>query len=168
MRSVLILCSLLSFSTVLFGADGASFDISPRQDLNFSTGWVFIPKDLPGVEQPGFDDYSFERVSVPHANILTPHETFVFRLPKWFASYALASQSDPLIYGPMVKILSSWRNNGRGKIYVASNASEVELLVNGKSLGRAKPMEFPHAPHIPCLFSRSAPTRQANSRPAPG
>ena len=90
MRSVLIFCSLLSFSTVLFGADGASFDISPRQNLNFSTGWVFIPKDLPGVEQPGFDDYSFERVSVPHANILTPHETFdpdMFRFVSWYRKH---------------------------------------------------------------------------------
>jgi beta-galactosidase len=90
MRSVLIFCSLLSFSTVFFGADGASFDISPRQNLNFSTGWVFIPKDLPGVEQPGFDDYSFERVSVPHANILTPHETFdpdMFRFVSWYRKH---------------------------------------------------------------------------------
>jgi beta-galactosidase len=90
MRSALILCSLMSFSTVLFGADGANFDISPRQDLNFSTGWVFIPKDLPGVEQPGFDDYSFERVSVPHANILTPHETFdpdTFRFVSWYRKH---------------------------------------------------------------------------------
>jgi beta-galactosidase len=52
----------------------------------------------------------------------------------------------------MVKILSTWRNNGGGKIYVASNAPEVELSVNGKSLGRAKPTEFPHAPHPLFLF----------------
>ncbi|MGD0008862.1 MAG: glycoside hydrolase family 2 TIM barrel-domain containing protein [Terriglobia bacterium] len=90
MRSVVILCSFLSLSTVLFGADVGSFDISPRQELNFSTGWVFIPKDLPGAEQPGFDDYSFERVSVPHANILTPHETFdpdMFRFVSWYRKH---------------------------------------------------------------------------------
>ena len=90
MRSVVILCSFLSFSTVLFRANVGSFDISPRQELNFSTGWVFIPKDLLGAEQPGFDDYSFERVSVPHANILTPHETFdpdVFRFVSWYRKH---------------------------------------------------------------------------------
>jgi len=73
---VVIVCFFLGSSSVLFGADVASFDISPRQDLDFSTGWVYIPKDLPGAEQQAFDDYSFERVSLPHANILTPHETF--------------------------------------------------------------------------------------------
>jgi len=90
MRSVFILCSFISFSTVLFGADIGSFDVSPRQELNFGTGWVFIPKDLPGADQPGFDDYSFERVSVPHANILTPHETFdpdMFRFVSWYRKH---------------------------------------------------------------------------------
>ena len=82
--------TFISFSTVLIGADGGSFDISPRHNLDFSTGWVFIPKDLPGAEQPGFDDYSFERVSVPHANILTPHETFdpdMFRFVSWYRKH---------------------------------------------------------------------------------
>jgi beta-galactosidase len=89
-RLAVILCSFLTFSTVLFGADGSSFDVSPRRDLNFSTGWVFIPKDPPGAEQPGFDDYAFERVSVPHANILTPHETFdpdMFRFVSWYRKH---------------------------------------------------------------------------------
>ena len=89
-RSVVILCTFISFSTVLFGADGGSFDISPRRHVDFSTDWVFIPKDLPGAEQPAFDDYSFERVSVPHANILTPHETFdpdMFRFVSWYRKH---------------------------------------------------------------------------------
>jgi beta-galactosidase len=71
----------------------------------------------------------------------------IFRLPKGFGAYALASQADASIYGPMVKIMSYWRNSDQGKIYVASNASEVELLINGKSLGRAKPTEFLHIPN---------------------
>jgi beta-galactosidase len=90
MRSAFIFCSLISFSTVFFGADVGSFDISPRQNQDFSTGWVFIPKDLPDAKQPGFDDYSFERVSVPHANILTPHETFdpdMFRFVSWYRKH---------------------------------------------------------------------------------
>lgn len=89
-RSVVILCTFISFSTVLIGADGGSFDISPRHNLDFSTDWVFIPKDLSGTEQPGFDDYAFERVSVPHANILTPHETFdpdMFRFVSWYRKH---------------------------------------------------------------------------------
>jgi len=58
--------------------------------MNFSTGWVFIPKDIPGAEQSEFDDYSFERVSVPHANIRTPHETFdpdMFRFVSWYRKH---------------------------------------------------------------------------------
>ena len=76
MWSVVILCCFLSLSPVLLGTEVGSFDTAPRQELNFSIDWVFIPKDLPGAEQPGLDDYSFERVSLPHANIRTPHETF--------------------------------------------------------------------------------------------
>jgi beta-galactosidase len=39
---------------------------------------------------------------------------------------------------------------------VASNSLEIELLVNGKSLGRAKPTEFPHVPHPLFLFKMDA------------
>ena len=97
-------------------------------------------------------DYNSPEFDTPVA--VTAHHCVddIFRLPKWFDSYALASQADPAIYGSMVKILSTWRHNGGGKIYVASNAPEVELLVNGKSLGRGKPTEFPHAPHPLFLF----------------
>ena len=97
-------------------------------------------------------DYNSPEFGTPVA--LTAHHCIddIFRLPKWFDSYALASQADPVIYGPLVKILSTWRHNGGGKIYVASNAPEVELLVNGKSLGHAKATEFPHAPHPLFLF----------------
>jgi beta-galactosidase len=89
-RSVTILSILINLSAVLFGADIGSFNISPRQEQNFSTGWVFIPKDIPGAERPELDDYAFERVSVPHANILTPHETFdpdMFRFVSWYRKH---------------------------------------------------------------------------------
>jgi beta-galactosidase len=56
----------------------------------------------------------------------------------------------------MVKIMSHWRNIGQGRIYVASNATEVELLINGKSRGRAKPLEFPHVPHPLFVFQVAA------------
>jgi beta-galactosidase len=89
-RWVVILCSFFSISSFLLGAGAGSFDISPRRELNFSTGWVFIPKDIPGAEQPEFDDNSFEHVSVPHANILTPHEAFdpdIFRFVSWYRKH---------------------------------------------------------------------------------
>jgi len=97
-------------------------------------------------------DYNSPEFNTPVA--VTAHHCVddIFRLPKGFSSYALASQADPSIYGPMVKIMSTWQDNSGGKIYVASNAPEVELFVNGRSLGRAKPTEFPHAPRPLFLF----------------
>jgi hypothetical protein len=71
-----VILSFFSFSQILLGSNFAHYDISPRRELNFSTGWMFIPKDVPGAERVEFDDDACERVSVPHANILTPHETF--------------------------------------------------------------------------------------------
>jgi beta-galactosidase len=71
-------------------AGGSRFDIAPRQELNFSTGWVFVPKDMAGAEQYEFDDHGFDRVSVPHANIITPHETFdpdMFRFVSWYRKH---------------------------------------------------------------------------------
>lgn len=112
--SAVILCSFLSFSTVLFGADATSFDVSPRQDRSFSTGWMFIPKDLPGAEQPGFDDYAFERVSVPHAIILTPHETFdpdMFRFVSWYRKHfrpAATSRTSASKWGSRVRPGRAW------------------------------------------------------------
>jgi beta-galactosidase len=85
---VVLFC--LSFSPLLFAADSARYDISPRREMNFSTGWMFIPKDAPGAERTDFEDESFERVSVPHANIVTPHETFdqdMFRFVSWYRKH---------------------------------------------------------------------------------
>ena len=77
-------------------AEAASpFDISPRREINFSTGWVFIPRDEPGAEKPEFDDAAFARVSLPHANIMTPHETFdpdLFRFVSWYRKHFRARE----------------------------------------------------------------------------
>src|SRR6516165_3861150 len=97
-------------------------------------------------------DYNSPEFNTPVA--VTAHHCVddIFRLPKYSDSHALASQVDPSLYGPMVKILSTWGTKHERNIYVASNAPEVELLLNGKSLGRAEPTEFPHAPHPLFLF----------------
>ena len=121
--------------------------------LRFALNWMTYlegiyghPEIAGGVGWAAFD-YNSPEFDTPVA--VTAHHCVndIFRLPKGFGAYALASQADPAIYGPMVKIMSQWRDPDQGKIYVASNASEVELLINGKSLGRAKPTEFPHIPH---------------------
>jgi beta-galactosidase len=113
--------------------------------MRFLDGLYTHPEIAGGIGWAAFD-YNSPEFRTPLA--VTAHHCVddLFRLPKGFAVYALASQADPAVYGPMVKIMSRATPN-TGEVWVASNAQEVELLVNGKSLGRAKPAEYPHAPH---------------------
>jgi beta-galactosidase len=125
--------------------------------LQFALNWMRYldgiyqhPEIAGGVGWAAFD-YNSPEFNTPVA--VTAHHCVddIFRLPKGFASYALASQADPGVYGPLVKVLSYWQKN-TGQVYVASNAPEVELLLNGRSLGRRQPTEFPHIPHPLFLF----------------
>ncbi len=46
-----------------------------RQVLNFNTLWLYSPKDYENANLKEFDDSSFEKVSIPHANtVLTEHK----------------------------------------------------------------------------------------------
>jgi beta-galactosidase len=126
--------------------------IGERNLLRFTFHWMKYleglyahPEIAGGIGWAAFD-YNSPEFRNPVA--ITAHHCAddIFRLPKGFESYALASQADPAIYGPMVKIMSRGSPHTK-EVWVASNAQEVELFVNGKSLGRAKPTEFPHAPH---------------------
>jgi beta-galactosidase len=126
--------------------------------LRFTFNWMRYlnrinehPEIAGGVGWAAFD-YNSPEFDTPVA--VTAHHCVddIFRLPKGFSSYAYASQVDPAIYGPMVKIMSTWRRSD-GKVYVASNATEVELTLNGKPLGRAKPTEFPHSLHPLFVFA---------------
>lgn len=68
------------------------------------------------------------------------------RIPK-FSYYFYQSQrnatenSNLFQSGPMVKIASYWTTESPLTIRIFSNANEVELLLNGKSLGKQKPDE---------------------------
>jgi len=123
--------------------------------MTYLEGIYSHPEIAGGVGWAAFD-YNSPEFNTPVA--VTAHHCVndIFRLPKGFGAYALASQADATTYGPMVKIMSHWRNIGQGRIYVASNATEVELLINGKSRGRAKPPEFPHVPHPLFVFQVAA------------
>jgi beta-galactosidase len=113
--------------------------------MKYLDGLYSHPEIAGGIGWAAFD-YNTPEFNNPVA--VTAHHCVddIFRLPKGFESYALASQADPALYGPMVKIMSRASPNTK-EVWVASNAQEVELWVNGNSLGRAKPTEFPHAPH---------------------
>ncbi len=91
-------------------------------------------------------DYNSPEFNTPAA--VTAHHCAndIFRLRKGFSAWALGSQADAARAGYMVRILSYWRRPAE-ELLVASNADDVEVLVNGKPLGHAKPSEFPHVPH---------------------
>ena len=40
---------------------------SPRQTINFNSAWKFIRQDVPGAENPKFDDSSWSTISTPHS-----------------------------------------------------------------------------------------------------
>jgi beta-galactosidase len=132
--------------------------IGERDLLRFTFNWMGYlnrlnqhPEIAGGVGWAAFD-YNSPEFNTPVA--VTAHHCVddIFRLPKGFSAYAHASQADQAIYGPMVKIMSTWRRSD-GKVYVASNATEVELTLGGKSMGRAKPTEFPHLAHPLFVFA---------------
>jgi len=85
----------------------------------------------------------------------------IFRIPK-FAYYFYQSQRDasenvqlPTTAGPMVYIASYWQPGSSNDIRVFSNCQQVELLLNGKSLGKQQPDSnalTAHLNHPPFTF----------------
>ena len=91
-------------------------------------------------------DYPSPEFDTPWGVIADHNVDDVYRLPKAFAGYVFESQKDPDIYGATVHVLNYWRRSAPD-LWVASNGDEVEVRVNGKSIGRQKPSEFTNLPH---------------------
>lgn len=84
----------------------------------------------------------------------------IFRLPK-FSYYFFQSQRDatevrPGVFGgPMIFIASYWTAQSPTDVRIFSNGEEVELWLNGRSLGRQKPDQnrlTTHLAHPPFTF----------------
>lgn len=80
-----------------------------------------------------------------------------FRVPKYSycfyqsqrdANDVLTTAGGEKIGGPMVQIASAWTADSPLAVRVFSNAEEVELFRDGKSLGRQKPARGPMADHL--------------------
>jgi hypothetical protein len=44
----------------------------PRQKVNFNREWRFVRSDVPGAQNPGFDDSTWVPVALPHASFTCP------------------------------------------------------------------------------------------------
>jgi beta-galactosidase len=58
---------LVSGSPLAAAASRYAPPASPRVTYNFNPGWKFIRQDVPGAQQPSFDDSQWETVSTPHS-----------------------------------------------------------------------------------------------------
>jgi beta-galactosidase len=88
----------------------------------------------------------------------------IFRLPK-FSYYFYRSQRDPdegaenWSGGALVFIASYWIQNSNPRVLIFSNCEELELRLNGASLGRQKPAKTwltQYLPHPPFVFDLPA------------
>jgi beta-galactosidase len=120
--------------------------------LRFALRWAkqvnatYEHKDFAGSVGWSAFDYPSPEFDTPWGVIAYHNVDDVYRLPKAFSGYVFESQKDPDLYGATVHILSYWRR-GAADLWVASNADEVEVRVNGKSIGRQKANEFMSLPH---------------------
>ena len=120
--------------------------------LRFARRWAqqmnatYAHSDIAGSVGWSAFDYPSPEFNTPWGVIAYHNVDDVYRLPKAFAGYVFESQKDPDLYGATVHILSYWRRS-TPDLWVASNADEVEVRINGKSIGRERPNEYTSLPH---------------------
>ena len=64
---LLSIASILLATIPLWSADAKfTSPASPRTTYNFNANWKFTKGDIPGAQDPSFDDSKWETVSTPH------------------------------------------------------------------------------------------------------
>jgi beta-galactosidase len=87
----LVFAALMLISGLYSSAQGTfQPPVSPRVTYNFNPGWKFVFGDVPGAEQPGFDDAAWGGVSLPH----TWNETDTYRA---YISHGGGDQSEKMM-----------------------------------------------------------------------
>jgi beta-galactosidase len=111
-----------------------------RDVLPINRGWRYSPAKVAGAESPDFDDSSFARVVVPHANIALPWHNFDDRLYQFVSTYRRRFRLPPGAAGKRVFV----------DFEGVMTASTV--WINGHPLGEYKggftPFSFELTPHI--------------------
>lgn len=64
------------------------------------------------------------------------------KMPSYFYKSQKNGETDPMVY-----IADYWNGESKGTITVMSNCDEVELFINGRSIGRITSNLYPHLPH---------------------
>jgi beta-galactosidase len=102
---------------------GTESTLPPRVSLDLNSDWKFIRKDVPGAEQPGFDDSAWENVTLPHTwNNLDGEDggNNYYRGPTWYRRH--------------LKLDSS--ANGKSLfLRVEAASSNATVYINGKPAG---------------------------------
>ena len=80
----------------------------------------------------------------------------LYRIPKQSGMF-LRSQAEPAAIGPMVYIAHYWKKPLKpNDVWVATNCDKVELFINGKSMGKKTPDQYPNLPHPMAVWRAAA------------
>ena len=121
-------------------AMAAAAQPSQRRVFRLNRNWLFGGKNVDGASAPGFNDRNFERVTLPHANVVLPWHSFDDK------SYEFIS-----IYRRHIRFPSDLKAH---RIFVDFDGAMVAATVtfNGQKLGEHPggytPFSFDLTPHI--------------------
>jgi beta-galactosidase len=111
-----------------------------RAVLSLNRGWRFHPSKVAGAQEPGFNDASFERVAIPHANKTLPWHSFDDKDYEFISTYRRRFRTPAVAKGKRVFL------DFEGSMTAST------VWINGTPLGEYKggytPFSFELTPHL--------------------